>query len=152
MSIDISSHLTLHEKLKTDASAGASSVKNTVISSDTTQTIRSDFDQCLKEETQKLKLRQLIDSLDRSILGNVTSTLDSEDAAAQLLLGEGADRVVGQLLNGHLSSIVMTKADDMEDIDDSLDSSTAQMLTDTSAETLAQNLETIMERLNQLGS
>ena len=53
--------------------------------------------------TELAEMKQLIDSLDKSILGGVASSLDSTEVAADLLsAGRGSDRVIGQLLSGQL--------------------------------------------------
>jgi len=130
-------------KLKEDG-ADASSIVNAV----TTQIGELNGTGTTLTESDELKM--LMDSLDKSILGSVASTLDTKEAASELFTGEGSDKVIKQLVSGHLNSIVMTDSDDLEDADDSLESSVTETFADTSTETLAQNLETIMEHLNQL--
>ncbi|MBO4898882.1 MAG: hypothetical protein J5509_01180 [Lachnospiraceae bacterium] len=99
------------------------------------------------------EMKLLIDSLDKSILGKVGSSLDSEEVASDLLAGGlSSQRVVDQLVSGHLNSIVMTAGTDLENADDNLESSVTESLKDVSTETLAQNLETIMAKLGGMGS
>ena len=99
------------------------------------------------------EMKLLIDSLDKSILGNVGSSLDSEEVAADLIAG-GADsqRVIDRLVSGHLNSIVMTASDDLDNSEDGLESDVTKSIKDVSTETLAQNLETIMAKLGGMGS
>ena len=105
------------------------------------------------ELTDLDEMRRLISSLDKSVLGQVTDSLDEEEVAADLLSDTSdANRVIDQLVTGHLNSIVMTDSDDSEDTDDALKSDVAESLTEPSTETLAQNLETLMEHLNQIGN
>ena len=99
------------------------------------------------------EMKLLIDSLDKSILGNVGSSLNSEEVASDLLSGGlSSQRVIDQLVGGHLSSIVMTAGTDLENADDNLESSVTESLKDVSTETLAQNLETIMAKLGGMSS
>ncbi|MCR5510000.1 MAG: hypothetical protein K6F54_03505, partial [Lachnospiraceae bacterium] len=99
------------------------------------------------------EMKLLIDSLDKSILGNVGSSLNSEEVASDLLSGGlSSQRVIDQLVGGHLNSIVMTAGTDLENADDNLESDVTESLKDVSTETLAQNLETIMAKLGGMGS
>ena len=99
------------------------------------------------------EMKLLIDSLDKSILGKVGSSLNSEEVASDLLSGGlSSQRVVDQLVSGHLNSIVMTAGTDLENADDNLESDVTESLKDVSTETLAQNLETIMAKLGSMGS
>ena len=99
------------------------------------------------------EMKLLIDSLDKSILGKVGSSLNSEEVASDLLSGGlSSQRVVDQLVSGHLNSIVMTAGTDLENADDNLESDVTESLKDVSTETLAQNLETIMAKLGSTGS
>ena len=99
------------------------------------------------------EMKLLIDSLDKSILGNVGSSLNSEEVASDLLSGGlSSQRVIDQLVGGHLNSIVMTAGTDLENADDNLESEVTESLKDVSTETLAQNLETIMAKLGGMGS
>ena len=99
------------------------------------------------------EMKLLIDSLDKSILGNVGSSLNSEEVASDLLSGGLSSRgVIDQLVGGHLSSIVMTAGTDLENADENLESSVTESLKDVSTETLAQNLETIMAKLGGMSS
>ena len=99
------------------------------------------------------EMRQLISALDKSIMGNVAESLDEEEMAADLLADPtGAGKVIDQLVSGHFNSIVMTSSDDSEDTEDSLKSEVSDSLTEPSTETLAENLETLMEHLNQIGN
>lgn len=105
------------------------------------------------ELTDLDEMRRLISSLDKSVLGQVADSLDEEEFAADLLSdSSGANRVIDQLVTGHLNSIVMTDSDDSEDTDDALKSDVTETLSEPSTETLAQNLETLMEHLNQIGN
>ncbi len=94
-------------------------------------------------------MQQLIDSLDKSILGTVASSLDSEAVASDLLESGDSGEVIGQLMSGHLNSIVMTPSDSMDDSEDDLESRTSSLLDDPVAESLAENLETIIAHLGQ---
>ncbi len=97
------------------------------------------------------EVKLLIDSLDKSILGAVTSSLDMDEVASDLLSGAGSDRVIDQLVSGHLNSIVMSSSDldnDSNTVNDANERSITSSLTDPTTETLAQNLETILAKLN----
>ncbi len=99
--------------------------------------------------TSESEIKLLIDSLDKSILGTVTSSLDMDEVASDLLSGAGSDRVIDRLVSGHLNSIVMSSSDlDSDTVNDTNESDITSSLTDLSTETLAQNLETIMAKLN----
>ncbi len=96
------------------------------------------------------EMKQLIDSLDNSILGNVADQLDSTEVAADLLGGgRRSDRVISQLVSGHLNSIVMSSLADSDNAKDDVKSGLTESLTDESTETLAQNLETLIAGLGQ---
>ena len=99
------------------------------------------------------EMRQLISALDKSVMGSVAESLNEEEMAADLLADPtGAGKVIDQLVSGHFNSIVMTSSDDSEDTEDSLKSEVSDSLTEPSTETLAENLETLMEHLNQIGN
>ena len=105
-----------------------------------------------RELTDLGEMRRLISSLDKSIFGQVAESLDEEEVAADLLADPaGARKVIDQLVSGHVNSIVMTHSDESDDTEDALKSEVSDSLSETSTETLAQNLETLMEHLNQLG-
>lgn len=129
-----------------DSDTAQKTVSSTVVNSELSGVLSDSA----SRNAQLTEMTELIDSLDRSILGSVASSLDPKDVASDLLSGDGADRVIDRLVSGHMSSIVMSGSDDSENADDSLESSVKDSLGDLSTETLAQNLETIMEHLNQI--
>ncbi len=105
-----------------------------------------------RELTDLGEMRRLISSLDKSIFGQVAESLDEEEVAADLLADPaGARKVIDQLVSGHVNSIVMTHSDESDETEDALKSEVSDSLSETSTETLAQNLETLMEHLNQMG-
>ena len=102
--------------------------------------------------SQLSEMQSLIAALDKSILGqsSITDTIDKSAVAATLLADEDAMEVIGALAEGHLNGIVMSDSEDLEqDEEENLTgAAVASASGDTSLETLAENLETIMAGLN----
>jgi len=108
------------------------------------------------ENTKVSEMTNLIESLDKSILGSVMSSLDKDELAAELVSDPtSAKDVLSMLTSGHMQAIVTsTTNSDEEDTEDSLTSKTTDNLTSNAettdtTETLAQNLETIIASIGQ---
>ena len=156
--MDISSYLL------TQGAGNISAIVNQIAESEEGKSVKAEeFEKLLTEEAEKLtdtsakttrltEMQALLDSLDQSILGGVKESLDRGELADEMLSNpEESTDVVKQLMSGHMQSIVMTDSDDKEDAKDSLTASSTETLMggDTATETLAQNLETIMESIGQ---
>ena len=102
-----------------------------------------------KENTELAQMQELIKSLDKSILGaKSVEDMDTAAVAGELLEDGKADEVIGALVNGHLNGIALSDSEDLEkDTEESLDPANA--LSDDTADTLAQNLETILAGIGQ---
>ena len=102
-----------------------------------------------KENTELVQMQELIKSLDKSILGaKSVEDMDTAAVAGELLEDGKADEVIGALVNGHLNGIALSDSEDLEkDTEESLDPANA--LSDDTADTLAQNLETILAGIGQ---
>lgn len=105
----------------------------------------------VSEQSAKLnEMQGLLDSLDKTILGRVADSINTEELAEELLSNpEESKDVMSELMNGQMSAIVMTDSDDSEDADDAVNTSISDSLSgEATTETLAQNLETIMASIN----
>lgn len=95
------------------------------------------------------EMQELIASLDKSILGSVSATLDKDAVAADLMNDPHAGDVVGSLVNGHMNGIVLADPDELDEEDDEFKSEAVTKLRDQTTETLAENLENIIASLGQ---
>ena len=120
----------------------------------------TDFSTLLSEEASKLtaesedntelaQMQELIKSPDKSILGaKSVEDMDTAAVAGELLEDGKANEVIEALVNGHLNGIALSDSEDLEkDTKESLDP--ANSMTDDTADTLAQNLETILAGIGQ---
>lgn len=103
-----------------------------------------------EEDNELEQMQELINSLDKSILGaNASLGIDPAVIAGALMTDEDPKEVVEALVNGHLSGIALTDSEDLEDKEKDLGALAQEGMTDKTAETLAQNLETIIAGLGQ---
>jgi len=153
MSIDITSYL---------ISQGVNSVSEYVGSTSSASTDLGDVDSAdfatalteaitdisagSTDNAELSEMQSLIESLDKSILGTVMPSLNSEELAKELIEDTGAAKeVISELTTGHMQALVTTDTSDDDEAENSISGSLSEY-SDTidETETLSQNLETII--------
>ncbi|MBQ8947438.1 MAG: hypothetical protein IJ058_11595 [Lachnospiraceae bacterium] len=111
--------------------------------------VTSELTEAVNKSRDLSEMQELIASLDKSILGSVSATLDKDAVASDLMNDPDAGDVVESLVNGHLNGIVLADPDELDEEDDEFESEAGARLRDQTAETLAENLENIIASLGQ---
>ena len=129
------------------------------------EALGDEFKKVLSEETSKItelneekskisETQELIAALDKSILGSVAGSVDMTELSDDLLKTSGKDKVVEQLVSGHLQAIVTTKYDDEDEGFDITKTATGSMSLSADdedpAHSLDESLEEIVERLSSI--
>jgi len=155
MSLDISSLL---------QASGINSISDlrNVINNATDEQLSSaveSFSQLLTDETGKFadgktqatedsELEELVNALDKSILGNSMTSIDSKDLLRELQNDSKREEVIKELTSGQMMGIVLTDSDSDDDIQESI--TTGVQSQEETTESLADSLQTILAGIGQI--